>query len=424
MEGPTPVSALVHSATMVTAGVYMLHRTAWLFALTPDVLAIVAWVGAFTALLAAVLACVQNDIKRVLAYSTVSQLSYMMAAIGAGYSDAGFLHLLTHGVFKALLFLGAGAVIHALHGEQDIRKMGGLWRDLRVVAVLFLIGSAALAGLPPFAGFFSKDAILAAVLAMAMVDGGVWWAVFGMLLGTAGLTAFYTARLCWYVFFAPEVPAEHGAHGHAATAHGSHGAADHGAGHSAGHGAGHGHGDRGLHMPDWTMLLPLVVLAVLSAVGGIALSGRLDAFLEPVLGGGHHGPITEDVHHTAHNIAMGLSIVVASLGVLLGVFVYRGAHGEPLERGVVGVVYRWARGKFYVDELYEALVVSPVMTFSRTLFAIVDRALVDGLAVEGSGRLTLAVGALVRKSQMGIVNAAAAAMMAGAVILLVLAGVR
>src|SRR6266498_3785254 len=162
MEGPTPVSALIHAATMVTAGVYLLTRTVWLFQLTPGVLALVGWVGAFTALLAATLACVQSDIKRVLAYSTVSQLGYMMAAIGAGFAGAGFLHLLTHGVFKALLFLAAGAVIHAV-GTNDIFAMGGLARRMPQTLVVFLVGTLSLAGIPFFAGFFSKEEVLAAV---------------------------------------------------------------------------------------------------------------------------------------------------------------------------------------------------------------------------------------------------------------------
>ena len=164
MEGPTPVSALIHAATMVTAGVYLLTRTAFLFALTPDVLLIVAWVGAVTALMAAILACVQNDIKRVLAYSTVSQLGYMMTAIGAGFAAPGFLHLLTHGVFKALLFLGAGAVIHAV-GTNDIPAMGGLARKMPQTTIVFLVGTLSLAGMPLFAGFLSKEEILGAVLA-------------------------------------------------------------------------------------------------------------------------------------------------------------------------------------------------------------------------------------------------------------------
>src|SRR5437773_440542 len=210
MEGPTPVSALIHAATMVTAGVYLLTRTVWLFQLTPGVLALVGWVGAFTALLAATLACVQSDIKRVLAYSTVSQLGYMMAAIGAGFAGAGFLHLLTHGVFKALLFLSAGAVIHAV-GTNDIFAMGGLARRMPQTLAVFLIGTLSLAGIPFFGGFFSKDEVLGAVWA-----GGL--AVpFVMLALAAFLTAFYMFRVVFIAFF--NAPAHAGpGHGHA-TAH-------------------------------------------------------------------------------------------------------------------------------------------------------------------------------------------------------------
>jgi len=188
MEGPTPVSALIHAATMVTAGVYLLYRTVFLFEQTPDVLAAAGWIGAFTALLAATLACVQTDIKRVLAYSTVSQLGYMMAAIGAGFAGAGFLHLLTHGVFKALLFLAAGAVIHAV-GTNDIFAMGGLARRMPQTFIVFLIGTLSLAGIPFFAGFFSKEGILGAAWA-----GGLT-VPFGMLALAAFLTAFYMFRV-------------------------------------------------------------------------------------------------------------------------------------------------------------------------------------------------------------------------------------
>ena len=220
MEGPTPVSALIHAATMVTAGVYLLVRTAWLFDQTPEVLEIVGWIGAFTALLAAVLACVQSDIKRVLAYSTVSQLGYMMAAIGAGFAAAGFLHLLTHGVFKALLFLGAGAVIHAV-GTNDIFAMGGLRKAMPQTFVVFAIGTLSLAGIPFFAGFFSKEEILA----------GVWVGglaiPFVMLAIAAFLTAFYMFRVVFIAFFGPArggavahaTRAAHGATAHAAPAH-------------------------------------------------------------------------------------------------------------------------------------------------------------------------------------------------------------
>jgi NADH-quinone oxidoreductase subunit L len=191
MEGPTPVSALIHAATMVTAGVYLLHRTAFLF--PPDVLMVVAWIGAFTALLAAVLACVQDDIKRVLAYSTVSQLGYMMAAIGAGVSAAGFFHLLTHGLFKALLFLGAGAVIHAVH-SNDLSHMGGLAKKMPQTALVFVAGTLSLAGIPLFGGFLSKEEILGATLA------GHQTGPFVLLMIVAFLTAFYMFRVVFLAF--------------------------------------------------------------------------------------------------------------------------------------------------------------------------------------------------------------------------------
>ena len=200
MEGPTPVSALIHAATMVTAGVYLLTRLEWLFALTPQVLAIVAWIGAITALMAAILACVQTDIKRVLAYSTVSQLGYMMAAIGAGFAAAGFLHLLTHGVFKALLFLGAGAIIHAV-GTNEMPAMGGLARKMPQTLIVFLVGTLSLAGVPLFAGFVSKEEMLGAVWT------GGFAVPFVMLLLAAFLTAFYMFRVVFLVFFgAPAHP--------------------------------------------------------------------------------------------------------------------------------------------------------------------------------------------------------------------------
>src|SRR4029079_2707038 len=184
---------LIHAATMVTAGVYLLTRTEWLFALTPQVLAIVCWNGAFTALLAAALRCGQTDIKRVLAYSTVSQLGYMMAAIGAGCAGAGFVHLLTHGIFKALLFLGAGAVIHAV-GSNDVSDMGGLAKKMPQTAIVFVVGTLSLAGVPLFAGFFSKEQILGAVWAHGLTIP------FAMLLGAAFLTAFYMFRVVFLVF--------------------------------------------------------------------------------------------------------------------------------------------------------------------------------------------------------------------------------
>ena len=247
MEGPTPVSALIHAATMVTAGVYLLYRTAFLFEKTPDVLAAVGWIGAFTALLAATLACVQTDIKRVLAYSTVSQLGYMMAAIGAGFAGAGFLHLLTHGVFKALLFLAAGAVIHAV-GTNDIFAMGGLARRMPQTFTVFLIGTLSLAGIPFFAGFFSKEEILGAAWA-----GGLT-VPFGMLVLVAFLTAFYMFRVVFITFLGGPAAAR------------------------AGHG---GHGEAHAHDAPVIMTLPLWILAALAMGIGIWFSVSHGGGLRP-----------------------------------------------------------------------------------------------------------------------------------------------
>jgi NADH-quinone oxidoreductase subunit L len=237
MEGPTPVSALIHAATMVTAGVYLLARVDWLFALTPDVLHVVGWIGGITALMAAILACAQNDIKRVLAYSTVSQLGYMMTAIGAGYASAGFMHLLTHGIFKALLFLGAGAVIHAVH-SNDIADMGGLARKMPQTATVFLVGTLSLAGIPLFAGFASKEEILGAVWA-----GGLTWP-FVMLVTAAFLTAFYMFRVVFIAFF------------------GRHDAGDRAHVHEGAH-------DAGRLDPPAVMTLPLWVLAAIAMAIGL-----------------------------------------------------------------------------------------------------------------------------------------------------------
>src|SRR5215510_11627676 len=256
MEGPTPVSALIHAATMVTAGVYLLHRTSWLFALTPDVLLIVAWIGAFTALLAAVLACVQDDIKRVLAYSTVSQLGYMMAAIGAGISAAGFLHLLTHGLFKALLFLGAGAVIHAV-GSNDLPRMGGLAKRMPQTATVFIIGTLSLAGIPFFGGYISKEGILGASF------GAHQTGPFALLMIVAFLTAFYMFRVVFLAFFA--TPAAQPSVVGAGFSRPTHGPPE-GGPHEHHHEDHHHHEP---HDPPMTMLLPLWILAVLSLVVGV-----------------------------------------------------------------------------------------------------------------------------------------------------------
>src|SRR5262252_7276078 len=323
MEGPTPVSALIHAATMVTAGVYLLVRTAWLFDQTPEVLEIVGWVGAFTALLAAVLACVQSDIKRVLAYSTVSQLGYMMAAIGAGFASAGFLHLLTHGIFKALLFLGAGAVIHAV-GTNDIFEMGGLGRKMPQTTIVFVVGTLSLAGIPFFGGFFSKEEILGATLA------GGFPGPFAMLLVGAFLTAFYMFRVVFITF----AGAPAGAHGH----------------------------EHHPHDAPFSMALPLWILAVLSLGAGI-----LFAFWHPTAEFETLGWLTPT------------AVLVALAGIALAYLVYqrRVISAESLARAFTPIRVAALR-RFWLDDLFAFVYRGLMLTLSR-LVGWIDRYLVDGV---------------------------------------------
>jgi len=349
MEGPTPVSALIHAATMVTAGVYLLTRTAWLFALTPGVLALVGWVGAFTALLAATLACVQSDIKRVLAYSTVSQLGYMMAAIGAGFAGAGFLHLLTHGVFKALLFLAAGAVIHAV-GTNDIFAMGGLARRMPQTLVVFLVGTLSLAGIPFFAGFFSKEEVLAAVWV-----GGLP-VPFSMLAVAAFLTAFYMFRVVFIAFFG--LPA------HA--------------------GAGHGHAGGHAHDAPAVMTIPLWILAGLAMALGIGLAVT------------HPEPEFE-----APGWITPLAITVAAAGIVLAWLTYerRAIDAEKLS-SLFGPIRDAAIRRFWLDDLFLAIYREVVLAFSRVI-GWIDRYLVDGV-VNLLSAWTLRFGDRLRRMQSGL----------------------
>jgi NADH-quinone oxidoreductase subunit L len=331
MEGPTPVSALIHAATMVTAGVYLLHRTAWLFALTPEVLVIVAWIGAFTALLAAVLACVQDDIKRVLAYSTVSQLGYMMAAIGAGFSAAGFFHLLTHGLFKALLFLGAGAVIHAVH-SNDLPRMGGLARRMPQTAIVFLIGTLSLAGIPLFGGFLSKEEILGAVWA-----GGLR-VPFVALMFVAFLTAFYMFRVVFLAFFGPAKAGHYDRHDRTE--------------HSGAH----------EHDPPMSMLLPLWILALLSMAVGVYFT-----FV--------HG----EPEFTSPGWLTPAAVGAAVAGIALAWLTYQLGTISPASlASLAGPIRRAALAKFWIDDLFEGVLGAATLGFSR-LVGWIDRYLVDGV---------------------------------------------
>src|SRR5215471_18432773 len=323
MEGPTPVSALIHAATMVTAGVYLLTRTIWLFRLTPDVLALVGWVGAFTALLAATLACVQSDIKRVLAYSTVSQLGYMMAAIGAGFAGAGFLHLLTHGVFKALLFLGAGAVIHAV-GSNDIFAMGGLGRRMPQTLIVFLVGTLSLAGIPFFGGFFSKEEVLTAVWV-----GGLTLP-FLMLVIAAFLTAFYMFRVVFIAFFGTV--------------------------------SDHGHAGAHAHDAPALMTIPLWILAMASMTLGIGF-----AYTHPRAEFEAPGWITP------------LAIVIAVAGIVLAWLTYqrRVVDAQKLANAFAPIRYA-AERRFWLDDLFIWTYRGVILGFSR-LIGWTDRYLVDGV---------------------------------------------
>ena len=356
MEGPTPVSALIHAATMVTAGVYLLTRTAFLFHLTPDVLLIVAWVGAFTALMAAVLACVQTDIKRVLAYSTVSQLGYMMTAIGAGFASAGFFHLLTHGVFKALLFLGAGAVIHAV-GTNDITRMGGLGRRMPQTMVVFLVGTLSLAGIPLFAGFLSKEEILGAVWA-----GGLTVPFLMLLLG-AFLTAFYMMRVVFLTFFGVE-------RAHADDAHATSNTNHHGPAHDA----------------PAIMTLPLWVLALASMAIGIYFTW-------------HH----VDVPFTSPAWLMPAAVGMAVAGIALAWLTYqRRSINEETLAGLFGPIRTAAHAGFWVDDTFLLVYRWGLLAFSRVV-GWTDRYLVDGV-VNVVSAWTVMGGGQLRRMQTGKVQ--------------------
>jgi len=361
MAGPTPVSALIHAATMVTAGVYMIARAHALYVLAPGALAIVASIGAATALYAATIGLVQTDIKKVLAYSTISQLGYMFLAVGVAAFGAGIFHLVTHAFFKALLFLGAGSVIHALHGEQDMRRMGGLRRHLPVTYWTMLAATLAIAGIPPLAGFFSKDAILGA--AWNAGHPGLW--AVGWV--TAGLTALYMFRLFFLTFhgeFRGPAEARHG-----------------------------------LHESPPSMAVPLVVLAVLATVGGWigvpavvgdALGGLPDAFE------GWLAPVFADVArgtpaHAAPAAEVGLmiaSIAVATVGILMAWVLY--ARDPELRERLARrfhAAYQILLHKYWVDEIYEFLVVRPYDALSTFAWRVIDDGLIDGLGVRGAGAL-------------------------------------
>jgi NADH-quinone oxidoreductase subunit L len=381
MEGPTPVSALIHAATMVTAGVYMIARTHVLFDHSPFALGTVAVVGAATALFAATIGLVQNDIKRVLAYSTISQLGYMFLGCGVAAYSAAIFHLVTHAFFKALLFLAAGSVIHAIGGEQDLRKMGGLWKKLPVTFAVTTVGVLAIAGFPPFAGFFSKDAILYA----AFMQGAGGKALWFVGLVTALLTSFYMFRL-WYLAFLGK-PRSKEAHPHST---------------------------------PWSMLGPLLILGLLSICGGwigIERSAgwinmeRFSGFLAPALG----ARAAESGSAHLELILSIFAVAVALVGWFVADLLYRQRPARPAQLAAAYPdSYKLLANKYYVDEFYGATVVKPLLVLSTYLLGwVVDKALLGGAAWLLGGIATFA-GALLQRWQSGNLRSYAAWLAAGA----------
>jgi len=352
MAGPTPVSALIHAATMVTAGVYMLARLHFLYELAPKALEVVMLVGCFTAFFAAVIGLVQKDIKKVLAYSTVSQLGYMFMAAGAGAFSASIFHLATHAFFKALLFLGAGSVIHGMSGEQDMLKMGGLKKEMPFTFLLMAAGWLAIAGVPGLSGFYSKDLILEKVFEHG---GPLVWG-FGVL--TAGMTAFYTTRLLILTFLRDK------------------------------------RGPKHAHESPLSMTLPMAVLGVLALAGGFLLKDGLLAFLEP---GAAHG--AEQAPHAAKLMMIS---VAAGLAGIAAAFPLTRTKTAVFLKNTMSHIHELVFQKFYVDELYGLLIIRPLRSISdKVLFGLVDAGLIDGSLVNGSGRACSWAGRKLSRLQNG-----------------------
>jgi NADH-quinone oxidoreductase subunit L len=380
MAGPTPVSALIHAATMVTAGIYMVIRANALFELSPEVLHFVGWIGLATALLGAAIGLFQNDIKKVLAYSTVSQLGYMFMGLGASAYTASFFHVMTHAFFKALLFLGAGSVIHAMSDEQDIRRMGGLKSKMPITFITFMLGTIAIAGIPPFAGFFSKDEILASLYH----HDPIMWAL--AILGSA-LTSFYMFRVFILTFYGEFRGTEKQAHH--------------------------------LHESPITMTLPLIILAVFSVGGGLInlphfAGGNefLAHWLAPLLPeAGEAGEVN------FLSLEGGAPLLAAFLPAFLAIYLFGMQKSVPSEDGEISGIQKVIYHKFYIDELYDMLFVKPIAFLSNFFFQVIDFLVID-LFVEGLGRFVKYASSEFRRAQTGNVGIYLFCMVAAIVVIL------
>ncbi len=381
MAGPTPVSALIHAATMVTAGVYMMCRLSPLYVQSEVAMTVVASIGAATALFAATIAVVQRDLKKILAYSTVSQLGYMVMAVGVGAFSAAIFHLMTHAFFKALLFLGAGSVMHAMHGELDVYKMGGLRKHMPITALTFLVGALAIAGVPIFAGFFSKDLILESAFA------GGHYIVWGMGLCAAALTAFYVFRAYFLTFEGESrVEADRAAH---------------------------------LHESPPSMTVPLVVLAIFSLVGGwvglpdgVLWGNQFDHYLQPSLATVHGGE-----HHLAGSTVLmltllAIAVALTSIAVAYSMYIKSPGSADRVQEKVGGL-FEVLWNKYYVDEIYEALILKPYSELSRLFWQVLDVRGIDG-AVNGIASLSAGFGNWLRHLHTGNVQTYALVMLVGA----------
>lgn len=366
MAGPTPVSALIHAATMVTAGVYMVARSNILYAMSPVTMSILAATGLATALFAAIIAIFQNDIKKVLAYSTISQLGYMFLGLGTGAFTGAMFHLTTHAFFKALLFLAAGSVIHALSGEQDIRKMGGLKNKIPVIWWMFLIGTVSISGMPPFSGFFSKDEILSS----AFQYGSIVW-----ILAVAGalMTAFYMFRLLFLTFL------------------GTH----------------RGEAGKPVHESPKVMIIPLGILALFSLIGGFfnvpALFGGgswMNQWLQPVFSPGM--AVLQASSSVSHETEWILALATL-MGVVLMIFLAWKRFGKGLPEEKDTLVLRILRNKFYIDEIYDFLIIKPIFWLSKVFYQFIELKFIDAM-VNGFGNLVIRTGSVVRFLQAGNVG--------------------